>query len=259
MATIDKLFMVFSDSSTTLFRVKYLILSVTVILLGSGCKDGEKQGEYARFYFPYKTLTEGLVYEYESTSKGEAEYWYYKSEKEEEEWLLTGTYYNSFFQVGQFFKEGIYPTGTLMSDYYLYQPDSTGQVIQYDAELIAANGFPFSLKDTNSVLLFALQWTFSEVPLHRISLTRNRQYREKTTFAFRGKRLPAIVFDLRELIDDERVGHLEREYTGMEVYAEGIGLVYYRKEIGDDMVLEYQLKDIYPMADFEKKINEPIK
>lgn len=260
MTINDKLMLVFYDSSAIIINMKNIILSICVLLLSIGCQESEEKGEYEQFYFPYESLEDGLIYEYESTrDTAGVEYWFYKSLKDDQGWHLTGTYYDAYFQIRQFFREEIYSNGSVMVDYFLYQPDSLGEVTRFDANIKAANGFPFALKDTNSVLLFDLEWTLNEEPLHKISLTRNRQYREKTTFAFQGRREPAVVFDLRERVDDEQEGHLETEYTGMEVYAKGIGLVYYRKEIGEELQLEYQLKDVYSMLEFEKKFKEVIK
>ena len=254
MAIIDKKNSEFSASRAAFLR---WLLPFCGIMFFLACSGEEKEGPYKAFYFPFEEMTEGKVYEYASTSAvGDTiitEYWAYKSVKDEKGWQLMGTYYDSYFQVRQFFRETMHTTGSLMEDYFLYQSDSIGVTQRYDAELKAANGFPFMLKDTNSILLFDLQWTFSEDPVHRISLTRNRQYRGQSIFSFQGNRLPAITFDLRERIDDEQEGHLEKEYTGMEIYAKGLGLVYYRKDLDENIVMEYQLEAIYTMAEFEEK------
>ena len=252
MATKDKRNIMFSDSRAVFFR---LILPFCGLLSLLACSNEQVDGPYKAYYFPYEELTEGLIYEY-SAVNGDSlstEYWFYKSIENEEGWHLTGTYYDAYYQVRQFFREDMHPSGSIMADYFLYQPDSNGTNQRFEAELKAPNGFPFELKDTNSILLFDLQWTFSENPVHRISLTRNRQYRERQSFSFQGERLPAVIFDLRERVDDEREGHLVKEYTGTEIYAKGIGLVYYRKDLDQNIVMEYQLNDIYSMATFEEK------
>lgn len=259
MAIIDKKNSEFSAKWAAFLRK---VLPICGLLSLLACVQEEKDGPYKAFYFPFEEMLEGQVYEYVSTSAiGDTiitEYWAYKSTNDEKGWQLMGTYYDSYFQVRQYFRETIHQTGSLMEDYFLYQPDSNGVNQRYDADLKAPNGFPFVLKDTNSILLFDLQWTFSEDPLHRVSLTRNRQYRERSTFSFQGKQRPAILFDLKERIDDEQEGHLEKEYNGLEIYAKGLGLVYYRKDFDENIVMEYQLKEVYTMAQFEEKFKAAI-
>jgi hypothetical protein len=68
-----------------------------------------------------------------------------------------------------------------------------------------------------------------------------------------GKTLPAVKFNLRELVDQEVEGHLELEYDGSEVYAEGIGLFSYRKNISGEMQIAYRLEAVYDLPAFEQK------
>ena len=101
-----------------------------------------------------------------------------------------------------------------------------------------------------------MSWIFSEVPKHKTSLIRNKQYAGKVNYRFKGTDKPAIQFSLKELVDDETEGHLEAQYSGLEIYAKDIGLVYYYKEISDELRLQYQLVDIYPMAKLEAKFKK---
>ena len=57
----------------------------------------------------------------------------------------------------------------------------------------------------------------------------------------------------KELLEIEEVGFQELNYNSVELYAKNIGLVYFRKEIDNNIVQEYELADIYDMVDLEKK------
>ena len=70
---------------------------------------------------------------------------------------------------------------------------------------------------------------------------------------FGGKKVPAVKFLTRELVDQETEGHLELEYGGMEVYAKGIGLVFFKKNISKDWQMAYRLAAVYDMEAFEQK------
>ena len=54
-------------------------------------------------------------------------------------------------------------------------------------------------------------------------------------------------------MDDFNDGHLEKNYQGKELYAKNLGLVYYKKEIDENFVLEYELRDTFSMTKLEEK------
>jgi len=238
--------------------VKYRLiffLSLIVILISCGSKPDYL--DLSKYYFPYQLLEEGLVYEYESVNSDSLtkEYWFHKSVKDENGWHHTGNYYDQNFMIRQFYREKIYETGAVFEDYFLYVTDSTGKEERIEAEISSPNGFPFQLKDSTSILVTKLSWLFSETPKHKTTLIRNKQYAGGVNYRFKGEDKEAIQFSLKELIDDETEGHLEAQYSGLEIYAKDIGLVYYQKEVNESLQLQYQLVDIYPMKELEAKFN----
>ncbi len=235
-----------------------LIFFLPLLVFFANCGKAPNYLDVSSYYFPYDLLEEGLVYEYQSTGGDSltTEYWFHKSVKDENGWQHTGNYYDQNLKVRQFYREQVFETGTIFKDYFLYVTDSTGKEERIDANIGSPNGFPFQLKDSTSILVTELSWLFSEEPFHKTSLVRNKQYAGKIKYRFKGEDKPAIQFSLKELIDDEREGHLEAEYNGLEIYAKDIGLVYYNKEISKDLQLQYQLVDIYPMAQLEEKFNK---
>ncbi len=220
------------------------------------CNTKEQKRDIKEFYFPSENMIEeGRVYEYKAMNNDSLppEYWYYKSVETDSALYFTGTYYDHNFEIRQVFREEIVGNGTLMQDYFLYIPDTTGTLMSLPADIQAPNGFPFEVRDSNGVFLFKLMWTFNEEPLMTTTLIRNRRYKGDKSYSYKNKTLECIQFDLVELLDDFNEGHLERKYTGTELYAKGIGLVYYKKNVDQGFVLEYELVDMYSMDELEMK------
>ncbi len=227
-----------------------------------GCDpDSKSDTNISGYYFPVKDLMEGMVYEYQSVNDKNAppEYWYHKSVETDSAFYFTGTYYDEQFVVRQFFRAEVVSNGLLLQDQFITAfEDSTGVQSQLHAEIKYGNAFPFDVEDSTSVFLMQLKWVMQEDPLITTTLTRNRRFAGKTTYNYNGTELPCVEFKLVEEVDNEEVGHLSKEYTGKEYYAKGIGLVYYKKQIDDNFVLEYELKGIYTMDKLEDKFNATI-
>ncbi len=209
--------------------------------------------DLSAFYFPYEKLEEGLVYEYEQVGidSSSSEYWLLQSVKEVDSWHLIGKYYDPGYNLRQHYRQEIFENGTLIKDYSLFTLDSLGQEVRVDASIKHPNAFPFHLKDSTSILVTEMSWLFSEFPKHRTTIVRNRQYEGRVQFKFEGELKEAIRFNLKELVDDETIGHLETAYNAFEIYAMDIGLVYYYKEVGESITEQFQLKEIHSLSNFE--------
>jgi len=232
-----------------------LFLILLVVTLFFACGNDERGKKNIRdFYYPIEALKEPMVYEYQAINNDTmgAEYWYFKTHETDTAIYFTGNNFNRNFEVGQFSSEEIVENGSIQKDYVLFTYDSLGQQVQIPAEIEFANTFPFEVKDSTGVFLQKMKWTFSENPMITTTLIRNRRYIGETKYTYQSKIFDCIEFHLNELIDDFNNGHFEKEYEGTELYAKGMGLVYYKKVI-DKMVLEYGLVDVYPMEKFEQK------
>jgi hypothetical protein len=78
----------------------------------------------------------------------------------------------------------------------------------------------------------------------RVVLTRFRKYVGSEVFEFNGQSYPAMRYTVDETLETETEGFTTSAWTAIEIYDKGLGLVYYKKEVNPDFVLEYQLKEI---------------
>ena len=62
-----------------------------------------------------------------------------------------------------------------------------------------------------------------------------------TTWNWQGKTVPAIRFSTNDSFETEKDGWTTSVWTGEEIYAKNIGLEYYRRNIAEDLRLEFEL------------------
>ena len=211
------------------------------------------------YYFPFKNLTEGLVYEYQPLDTvGTPFYAYYRTLYEAEKTYLTVMFYDHTYAPYQFVSERLVNSGALLERQFLYEPDSTGKQLQIPVRVAANNTFPFKTATgaPPGILLMEMTWQQPSQPDATFTLVRNRQLVSDTTWAYRNETYPAVAFRLRELIEHDEEGILSQEYGGREVYAEGLGLVYSEKRISPELALRYQLVDRYSMPEFLEKAGQ---
>lgn len=238
--------------------MKYLAVIFLSILISCQPDNGLRIIE--EYYFPLKKLKDGKIYEYQSIGSefDPPMYWYYKSMKQDGSQYLLGTGYDPEFSPDQFVREEKVDNGMLLVDFIIYEKtDSTAEKSSAQAEIVAGNIFPFTVKQPANVLLTSLHWE-SQLDSARINVIRNRQYDSDTVIVFNNKEIPAVKFKTIELIEHDKEGRLPLEFDGMEIYAKGIGLVGLRKNITKGYRLAYELKAIYSMQEFEEKFAKKI-
>lgn len=207
------------------------------------------------YYFPLKELTQGLVYEYQAVEQDSLSpaFWYYRSFIQDEGIYLTGTYYEYDLIPLQLVREEMVSNGMLLEDLFLYLPDSSGRQQRVAAKVLAGNVFPFSVSDSSGVFLYKVEFDLSNEMGSTTTLIKNRRYLGETTYEFQGKTYDAVRFEVRELIEDRSAteGSIEPQFNGEEIYAKGLGLVYYRKNLGGQTIA-YELTDRYSMEQLEQ-------
>lgn len=236
-----------------LFLRNLLLLSFLGFLLG--CSGENKRRDIRNFYFPLRGLTEGLVYEYAAVNNDSLapEYWYYRSLLPGDSVFLSATYYESDLLPRQQLTQKMTSNGIVLQDMYLYEADSTREDVQLQipVEVISDDVFPFYVRDSGGIFVYHIKWHPPQETGATMRIIKNRRYAGDTIIRHKGLTYNAVKFDLRELFEYDKEGVLQQEYTGEEIYARGLGLVYYRKNISDEFQLEYRLTDRYPMEQLE--------
>jgi len=230
------------------------------------------------YYFPIQELQDGLIYEYQAVNMDSLtpKYWYYRSFINDNGVFLTGTYYEHDFTPLQFVREEMVSNGIIQdtlylfeynfseaaidslpedqrSSFFVYHPDSSSQVARVNVEILSGTLFPYQVRDEGGVFLYKVKWRPASQPETEIILGKTRHYLGDTTFTFQNKTYDCVRFKVSELFQQNQEGVLEQEYSGVEWYAKKLGLVYFRKNITEDFVIEYQLEDRYPMEKLEEK------
>ncbi|MFK7808467.1 MAG: hypothetical protein AB8F74_11750 [Saprospiraceae bacterium] len=242
-------------------RIITYLLPVVSCVLFFACQQNSDTINIKDYYYPAERLTnDGLVYEYRALNNDSVppEYWYFRSLETDTALYFTGTYYDEYFNVRQFFSSEIVGNGVLLVDQFISTVDTTDQLVQYHADVLYNNVFPFEVRDSGGIFLMKLKFTFNEDPPATTTLTRNRRYIGKGTYKVEGEEEEIVIMELKEEVDDQNNGHWTSTYDGVEYYAEGIGLVYYKKEVDENFVLEYGLHKRYPMSELEKKFSRSL-
>lgn len=240
----------------------FLLLALALSVFSSCGDTVNEERDIKKYYFPVADLDQGLVYEYETAGdeRNPPFYYYYRNVRDAADLYLTGTYYDYNFTPIQFVREEVVKNGMTLSDFYFYTTDSlTQKQNRVPVEILNNNVFPFTVNETQpGVLLFSIKWDDPEPTGTEYTLIRNRQFAGDTTYVYQGKTYDAVQFYVRELIDNYNEGHLETEYDGLEIYAKDLGLVYFQKNVSEEFIIKYQLKDTYPMTVLEEKFSKTL-
>lgn len=244
-------------------RLSFLVLVFAILVIGlSSCLESGPK-DIRDYYFPLRELEDGLVYEYQPVEMDSLTpaYWYYRSFIQDDGVFLTGTYYEYGLVPLQLVREELVRNGMLVQDVYLYEEatDSTGQQKRTAVEVLQGSAFPFEVTDSTGVFLYKIRWVPPGDSGAVITLVKNRRYLKDTVVMALGERHDAVLFQVQELLSYDKEGVFEQAYGGQEIYAKGLGLVYYDKNIGKGARLSYALKRRYPMNELEKQYEQRIR
>ncbi|RMG88200.1 MAG: hypothetical protein D6714_01070 [Bacteroidetes bacterium] len=239
-------------------KLNRLFLGVVfaLLLLLTNCQDDRRI--IKDYYFPVEDLKVPKVYEFESIGNEHDPpfYWLFQTVERGESTFLTGTFYSYDFVKYQAVEEEVVKNGMLLNRFRWFEKDTaTQKPVEVPVQIEAGNVFGFELSDPPAVWVSSVHWRLPQDTLTKMTFIRNRQYEKDTTYTFEGKTYDCLKIYVRELIDNERDGHLEQEYEATELYAKGLGLVYFRKNIAKEWQMIYRLKHIYAVPEFEQKFN----
>lgn len=239
--------------------IRFLIFSFFLCILS--CNNDKTTSTSTIFsikdyYFPVENLIDGLVYEYRALNNDSigAYYWLYRTVKQDGETYLVGQNYDQNFNIQQMMTEDIGPDGSILKNFFYYsEPNEAGIQNQIPIKIESPNVYPFNVVKDGNAVLYQVKYTEPENPEATTTLIRKRRYLGKKDFNYKGKNLDCVQFELKEIVDNEEIGHLEFEFEGIELYAKGIGLVYYKKNVSEDHVLEYALTNTFSVKELENK------
>jgi len=240
------------------------ILNISVLCICLYCcREDYIPRDFMAFYYPVYELQEGKVYEYRpvNTDTLPVDYWYYSSHEVEDELHFTGNYYNNRFQVQQFFREIEKENAMLLQDFILYETDEEEKQAPISVEVLGNNTFPVHYADSTKTFEMGIKWDIPGETGTTIALKRQRNYIAKAPYTYKGERYESVIFKTLEHIEHfvEDDGYLEPSFPGVEIYAKGIGLVYYKKQLSENVSIEYKLHETYSMEEFEKKYKRSLK
>ena len=215
---------------------------IALVLVFQACKQ-EKNNihDLSAYYFDISRMPEtGVTYEYKSIRDTLAppEKWHFELSNPGQ---MVSTNFDPDGQVIQRQYDRFAEKGVLTDSLILFSTDSAGNKQRVPVKVISPNRFPFDAMDTSQVWLTHLEWYQPGDSLH-IVLQRRRRFDDFIDWKLDGKTIPAVRFTTEDTFETESQGWTSSTWKGEEVYGKGIGLVYYKREISEEMVLEYELK-----------------
>lgn len=230
--------------------------SLLTLLVLIGCVSCQKRTPMSEYYFPVDNLIDnGQVYIYSSTNDAPLadEVWYYTAVVGQGSKYLIGQNYGEQWQVKQLVVEKQTELGMITDSLRLFSLDSSGQSLASQVKISNRATFPFYRNEADT-LLFKTTWTDALTGL-QYTLDRKRIFRGDTTYNYNGESIPSVYFDLIEDLETfyDHDGATNSRWTGREVYAKGIGLVYFSKTISD-FNRSYQLSSIMAGDEFFTRI-----
>ena len=218
---------------------------VLVALFLTNCTSPEKF-PLKEYYVPEMEVGDSTLLTYEAIYPPNFpdEKWVLMRTKGESEipLLLTKTYdFND--RLVQDGGEELTQIGAVSRYLTIYTYDSLGLRLSANAEILEDRVFPFFTPDPGDFYRHKIKWVDPRDTLE-YTLEKERYFKGDTTIEYRGNKYEAIAFDLVEKLETfwEHDGMTNSEWTGREVYARGLGLVYYEKNISPALKKAYRLK-----------------
>lgn len=235
--------------------ILFLLVFMTILVISS-CNQNEES--LKSFYFPFEKLEKGMVYEYVSLEpdKYPTEYWVHYSKKVDNHYHLRSVNIDLTGRKNQEVLEKELSNGMKTIEYNVFSYDSTGRQMTVPLDISQPASFSFAIKDTGNIFVFKAN---IEDPLDTNIVTtiiKNKTFGGFGSYEYEGIKYPSMDIHLTELVEQLKKGdgYLEPPaFKGIETYAKGIGLVYYKKDISKNFKMEYKLKKIYTKEEFDQK------
>ena len=231
--------------------LRFAITSLFLLCTLPGCEGPD---DIRAYYFPVRELTDGLVYEYTNRgtlSEEPAEYWYYLGLDRDTALYLSATRYAAGMTPVQVGRERLTNDGVRLEQLFLYPPDLNGVRQRVEADILYNRSFSFLLADGQAVG-YRIGFSPPDNPDATNYVSLDRRYRGDTTLTVMKEAYAAIVFDLTGEVSqrDPELGDISPTFTGYEIYAKGLGLVEYYRDLGAGGTVAGKLVRRIPMADY---------
>lgn len=238
----------------------HFIIGIIIITILQSCQS--KEVDLKDYYYPIDEFSEGLVYEYAAIGESAepTNYWFYQIETNKNKLFLAGLFYNKSGAVEQMTLEEITDSGTIASKYQIFSYDSTGQRLTADLNITKNQIYPFGQPDSKAIQRFNISWTDPVQTKYSNVLNRGRAFQKFTEYSYQGKQVKCAEFIMVETIEVEEkdAGVQTLETTTKELYAEGLGLVYYQKKIDEQVLYTYELKDRIRHIELKKRFGHAV-
>ncbi len=245
----------FKKTKTIRFYQTAFLIVVAVLLQACGKKD------LRDYYFPLKQLKqESKVYEYKISTPDTSFtiYWYYQTIVQTDSVYLVGNCYDAGFHPLVLIREAQVANGMKLKELIYYGVNTEGYAVQTTATIEGGAVFPFHVTNDKSVFVNVVKYSDPKDSTIMTTLTRNRRFLQDTSYIFKGKKLDAAEFEMKEeqSEQDKKRGGWTHIYTIQEIYAKNIGLVYTKRAIDRGVNFETRLVDIYTMKELEAKFEQ---
>ena len=239
-----------------------LIILLSLLVFNCQCNNPSSAHQLRPFYYPYKDMQAGMIYEYIplNNKKKSHVYWYLQSIKEGEKWYMQELYLEDDYLPLQFVREKIVSNGVLIKKIDLFLPDNSQQLIEVSGKIHSGNVFSFDAKKYERVLLSKYVFEIPDGSQSTTTIIKNRQFEGDTTINIAGHKYQTARFRVKELVSmgNEKDGYTEPEFSGVEHYGKNTGLIHYKKEAEGKTIFEYALKKRYPLNEATDQLQEAI-
>lgn len=232
---------------TTRSVICQIVMCLFIFL--TNCKNPvENPQDLSEYYLPVTSFPkEGMIYTYRNVldTSADHEVWQHTLTSKNH---ITSINYDSRQQVVQKQYEQLVYNGVIIDSLTLFFAKDSGGVEKIRVKILSASRFPFDATDSIKVWLTKLEWWQPGDSLH-VVLERRRRYMGQTTWSSGGQSMSAIRFRTEDKFETEEAGWTTSEWTGEEIYAKDIGLVHYRRNISDQLRLEFDLESRRPVRE----------
>lgn len=237
----------------------FFFLFVSGLLLSCTTEKEPDFFDTSNYYYPHDKLSTPKVYEYQIEHNGSqfiSHYWKFQTLLENGHTYLLCHRYNPQLQMDQSIKEWIVQDGVITVEYQFYVLDSSSlQMKSYPNEVSQNVVFPFKAS-LDSMMAYRFICSMQLPPdFLSAKLVRDRKFGQTTKYVLFGDTLEAVSFENTDLYDIQNIeegGYWTVKKGLLEIYAQGIGLVYQEERTaGQEGVEITKLSAIYTQKEFD--------